>query len=74
MRFEEGNKSPEIIKNQPHIAFEVDNVDEVIVGKKVIYHSGRETPGIVVAMIEVDGVSVEFLELDRSIVGDKYNG
>ncbi|WP_052501108.1 MULTISPECIES: hypothetical protein [Pseudomonas fluorescens group] len=74
LRFGEGNQSPEIIKNQPHIAFEVDNIEEVIVGEKVIYHSGRDTPGIVVAMIEVDGISVEFLELDRSIVGDKYNG
>ncbi len=74
LRFEEGNVNPDIIKYLPHIAFEVDDIDAAVVGEKVIYHSGRETPGITVAMIEVDDVSIEFLELDRSIVGDQYDG
>lgn len=73
LRFEEGNENPDIIKYIPHVAFEVDDIDQAIVGEKVIYHSGRETPGIIVAMIEVNGISIEFLELDRSIVGDQYD-
>ena len=70
LRYEEGNVSPDIVKYIPHVAFEVDDIDQAIIGEKVIYHSGRTDPGIIVAMIEVDGASIEFLELDRSIVGE----
>ena len=73
MRFDEGNENPDIIKYIPHVAFEVDDIDQAIVGEKVLYHSGRGTPGIIVAMIEVDGASIEFIELDRSIVGNQYD-
>ena len=73
LRFEEGNENPDIIKYIPHIAFEVEDIDKAIVGEKVIYHSGRDDTGIIVAMIEVDGASIEFLELDRSICGDQFN-
>ena len=73
IRFEEGNENPEIIKRIAHVAFEVDDVDQAIIGEKVIYHSGRGTPGIVVAMIDVDGAPVECIELDRKIVGDEYD-
>ncbi|MEW6991604.1 hypothetical protein AADZ91_13060 [Colwelliaceae bacterium 6441] len=73
LRFYEGNENPDIIKYIPHVAFEVEDIDQAIVGEKVIYHSGRSYPGIVVAMVEVDGASIEFLELDRSIVGDEFD-
>ena len=73
IRFEEGNENPDIVKHFAHVAFEVDDVALAVVGEKVIYHSGRGTPGIVVAMIEVDGAPVEFIELDRRIVGDQYD-
>lgn len=74
LRFEEGNENPDVIKFLPHIAFEVDDIDKALVGEKVLYHSGREYPEIIVAMIEVDGISIEFLQIDRSVVGDKYDG
>ena len=73
LRFEEGNENPDIIKYTPHVAFEVDDIDQALVGEKVIYHSGRDDPAIYVAMIEVDGASIEFLQLDRSICGDLYD-
>ena len=73
LRFEEGNENPDIIKYIPHVAFEVEDIDQAIVGEKVIYHSGRDDSGIIVAMIEVDGASIEFLELDRSICGDQFD-
>lgn len=74
LRFEEGNPNPDVIKYVPHVAFEVENIDEAMVGEKVIYGPNRETPGIVVSMIEVADTTVEFLELDRSIVGSQYDG
>lgn len=74
LRFEPGNPNPDVIKYVPHVAFEVDNMDEAIRGEKLIYGPNRETPGIAVSMIEVAGTTVEFLELDRSIVGNQYDG
>ena len=55
------------------MAFEVENVEQAIAGEDVIYQSGPATPGIVVAMVEVDGAPVEFIQLDRRIVGREYD-
>ena len=73
LRFHEGNPNPDVILDYPHVAFEVDDIDQAIVGEKVIYHSGRDDPAITVVFIEVGGASVELLQLDRSICGDIYD-
>ena len=73
IRFEKDNENPEIVKRIAHVAFEVDDVENAVVGEKVIYHSGWGTPGVVVAMIEVDGAPVELIQIDRRIVGDQYD-
>ena len=73
MRFDADNENPDVIKYIPHVAFEVDDIDQAIVGEKVLYHSGRDDPGVIVTMIEVDGASIEFIQLDRSIVGNQYD-
>lgn len=73
LRFGEGNSNPDVIKYTPHIAFEVPDIDQAIVGEKVIYHSGRDDSGIIVSFVEVDGAPVEFLELDRDVCGDQFD-
>jgi hypothetical protein len=73
LRFEPGNPNPDIIKYIPHVAFEVPDMDVALEGEKVVYGPNRETPGIAVSMIEVSGATVEFIELDRSIVGDQFD-
>ena len=73
LRFEEGNANPDVIKLIPHVAYEVDDMEAAMKGEKVVYGPNRETPGIAVSMIEVAGATVEFLELNRSIVGDQYD-
>ncbi|MCE2728429.1 MAG: hypothetical protein LW623_00305 [Sphingomonadaceae bacterium] len=73
LRFGEGNKNPDVIKFTPHIAFEVEDIDQAIVGEKVIYHSGRDDSGIIVSFVEVDGASVEFLELNRDVCGEQFD-
>lgn len=73
LRFEEGNPNPDVIKFIPHVAYEVDDIDAAMQGEKVCYGPNRETPGIAVSMIDVAGTTVEFLELDRAIVGDQFD-
>ncbi|WP_281648901.1 hypothetical protein [Parendozoicomonas sp. Alg238-R29] len=62
MRFEEGNKLPELVKTVPHVAFEVDDLEAAIEGKNVIIEPNSPSKGLRVAFIEDNGAPVEFLE------------
>lgn len=61
-RFPEGHGLPEIITKVPHIAFQVDNLDEEIKGAKILLGPYSPLQGYRVAMIEVDGVPIELVE------------
>ena len=67
MRFENDSPISELIKKVPHIAFEVDNLDSAIEGKKLLGEVSFSSKGTRVAMIIENGVPVEFLEFDKSI-------
>ena len=67
MRFEPDADFPEIVKLQPHLAFEVSNLSDNLRGKNVIIPPNSPSPGVLVAFIESDGVPVELMEIDRSI-------
>lgn len=67
VRYDDDADFPEIVKNKPHLAFEVDNVEEAINGKKVIIWPNSPSPGVVVAFIEENGMPIEFLQVDRLI-------
>lgn len=69
-RFEEDAPYPDLVKTVPHVAFEVDNLVEVLKGKNVIIKPNSPSPGVVVAFIEDNGAPIEFLQIDRSIAGD----
>lgn len=67
MRFEDDANYPEIVKTIPHIAFEVENINEAIKGKNVIIEPNNPSPGVIVAFIEDNGAPIEFLQIDHSI-------
>lgn len=69
-RYEDDAPYPEIVKTIPHVAFEVDDLEEAIKGKNVIIEPNSPAPGILVAFIEDNGAPIEFLQIDRSIAGD----
>jgi len=46
---------PEIVKTVPHVAFEVDDLDEASRGHRVIIEPNSPSPGVMVAFIEVRG-------------------
>lgn len=70
MRFEDSSPSPELVKNIPHIAFEVEDLSEAIKGKEILIEPNSPSPGVMVAFIVDNGVPVEFLQIDRSIAKD----
>lgn len=61
-RFPEGHGLPEIITKVPHIAFQVDNLDEEIKGCKILFGPYSPIEGYKVAMIEEHGVPIELIE------------
>lgn len=64
MRFDEDCPLPEIVQSVPHVAFEVDDLDEALLGHEVLIEPNRPSPGVRVAFVLVDGAPVEFLEYD----------
>ena len=67
VRYEDDANFPDIVKNIPHVAFEVENVKEALKGKNVIIQPNSPSTGVVVAFIEDNGAPVEFIQIDRSI-------
>lgn len=53
---------PEMVKTLPHVAFEVDNLDEALKGQEVIIQPNSPSQGFRVAFFQVDGAPVEFIE------------
>ena len=66
MRYEKDCQLPEIVKTMPHIAFEVDDINEAIKGRKVIIKPNSPSKGNVVAFIEENGTPIEFIQIEKS--------
>jgi hypothetical protein len=64
MRFEKDSPINKLIQSNPHIAFEVKNIDEEIKrhNLKIITEPNSPADGITVAMIEHNGAPVELIE------------
>ena len=61
---------PELLKTVPHVAFEVDELASALEGNKVLISPNSPSPGVMVAMIEVNGAPVELMQIDRAIRKD----
>lgn len=69
MRFEPGSPVPERIRTQPHIAFEVDDLDEAIDGQQIVHPPGSPSEGVRSAMILHDGALIELIAFRRQAPG-----
>ena len=65
MRFEQDSPVSEIIKSIPHIAFEVDDLEEAVKGKNLLGEISSPSAGVRSAMIIENGAPVEFIEFNR---------
>ena len=66
MRYEPDSPVNELVKTISHIAFEVDDLNEAIKGKKILIEPNSPSPGVMVAFIIDNGAPVEFLQIDKS--------
>jgi hypothetical protein len=62
MRFEPDSPITGLVREVPHIAFEVDDLDAALAGKTLLGEPGRLAEGGRVAMILHNGMPVELLE------------
>jgi hypothetical protein len=65
MRFEADSSVPELVRNVPHVAFEVDDLDAELRGKEVLIEPNSPSEGIRVAFIVDSGAPVEFLQFQN---------
>lgn len=62
MRYETDCPLPELVKTVPHVAFQVDNLAEALIGHDILIEPNSPSDGVTVAFIVCDGAPVEFLE------------
>ena len=62
MRFEADSPISELVKTVPHVAFEVDDLDEALKGKQVLSAPGSPSAGVRAAMILDNGCPIELIE------------
>ena len=65
MYFDQDNPLPDIIKNMPHVAYRVDDIQKAIKGKKIILAPNTPVDNVTVAFI-LDGINlIELLQFDQ---------
>jgi quercetin dioxygenase-like cupin family protein len=64
MRYGASSPIIELVRTVPHVAFEVDDLQAAIKGKKIIIQPNSPSPGVTVAFIEDNGAPIEFLQYD----------
>ncbi len=62
MRFEPASPVPKLVQTVPHVAFEVDDIEEALEGKHLLSPPGPPSPGVRAAMIVDDGCPIELIE------------
>jgi hypothetical protein len=62
MMFDADCPIPPLVRDVAHVAFEVDDLEEALAGKKVIIPPNSPSPGVLVAFIEEAGAPVELLQ------------
>lgn len=65
-RFPEDHGLPKIVTEKPHIAFQVDNLEEEIENAHVIFGPYSPIPDYKVVMIEDNGALIELVETKLS--------
>jgi hypothetical protein len=65
MRYEKECNLPEIVKTKPHLAFEVENLDEALKDRKIIIKPNSPSKGNIVAFIEEDGLPIELIQVNK---------
>jgi hypothetical protein len=72
MRFDADSPISDLVKTVPHVAFEVDDIEEALKGKEVLSAPGSPSAGVRVAMIIDNGGPIELMQYipERKVSSD----
>jgi hypothetical protein len=62
MRFEEDSALPTLVKEVPHLAFQVESLEAALKGRDILIPPNSPSNGVRVAFILHEGAPIEFLE------------
>lgn len=65
MRFDSDCLVSDLIKRVPHVAFEVDDLDAALAGRKILSPPNSPSPAVRVAMIVDNGAPIELIEFRK---------
>ncbi len=65
MRFGPRASVPDLVRNIPHVAFEVDDLEAELVGREILIAPNSPSAGVRVAFVVESGAPVEFLEIRK---------
>ena len=65
MRFEADSPIPVLVRTVPHVAFEVDDIDQALHGKEVLSAPGSPSAGVRAAMIVDNGCPIELIQFAK---------
>ena len=65
MRFGPDCPVSELVRTVPHVAFDVNDLEEALEGKEILSPPGSPSEGVRVAMIVHDGAPIELLEFRK---------
>jgi hypothetical protein len=79
MRFEADSPVSELVRTIPHVAFEVDDIEEALRGRTVLSAPNSPSAGVTAAMILDNGCPIELIEFrkprhQRSRAGRRASG
>jgi hypothetical protein len=63
MQYDADCPIPPLVREVAHVAFQVDSLEEALIGRKVIIPPNSPSPGVLVAFIEVAGAPIELLQI-----------
>jgi hypothetical protein len=66
IRCEADSPMPEMFQRVPHIAYQVDDIEEALKGKEILVEIFSPADGVRVAFINHNGAPVEFMEVSES--------
>jgi hypothetical protein len=64
MQYDDDCSVSALVREVAHVAFEVDDLEAALIGKKIIIPPNSPSPGVMVAFIEEAGAPVELLQID----------
>ena len=64
MRFDEDSPVPPLVKQVPHVAFEVDDLEAALKGREILIEPNSPSSGVLVAFVVDDGAPVELMQID----------